>query len=49
MTTTGYGITGIGYPMYGLGDYGLSTNSAYGTYDNYLLMYEEDYQKGIKL
>lgn len=37
MTTTGYGITGIGYPMYGLGDYGLSTNSAYGTYDNYML------------
>ena len=37
MTTTGYGISGIGYPMMGLGDYGLSTNSAYGNYDNYML------------
>lgn len=35
--TNGYGITGIGYPMMGLGDYGLSTNSAYGNYDNYML------------
>lgn len=37
MTTTGYGISGIGYPMMGLGDYGLGTNSAYGNYDNYML------------
>lgn len=35
--TNGYGISGIGYPMMGLGDYGLSTNSAYGNYDNYML------------
>ena len=33
----GYGISGIGYPMTGLGDYGLSTSSAYGNYDNYML------------
>ena len=37
MTTSGYGISGIGYPMMGLGDYGLGTNSAYGNYDNYML------------
>lgn len=37
MTTTGYGISGIGYPMMGLGDYGLGTSSAYGNYDNYML------------
>lgn len=33
----GYSISGIGYPMMGLGDYGLSTNSSYGNYDNYML------------
>ena len=37
MTTTGYGISGIGYPLAGLGDYGLGTNSTYGNYDNYML------------
>ena len=35
--TNGYGISGIGYPMIGLGDYGLGTNSTYGNYDNYML------------
>lgn len=33
--TTGYGITGIGYPM-GLGNYGLGTSGTYGSYDNYM-------------
>ena len=35
MTTTGYGISGIGNPM-GLGTYGLSAPGMYGSYDNYM-------------
>lgn len=35
--TTGYGISGIGYPLTGLGNYGLSPMSPYASYDNYML------------
>ena len=34
--TTGYGISGIGYPLTGLGNYGLSPMSQYASYDNYM-------------
>ena len=35
--TTGYGISGIGYPLTGLGNYGLGATSQYASYDNYML------------
>ena len=36
MTTTGYGISGIGYPTSALGTYGLTPSGSYGSYDNYM-------------
>lgn len=36
MTTTGYGISGIGYPMMGLGNMGLGGVSGFSSYDAYM-------------
>lgn len=36
MTTTGYGISGIGYPMMGLGNLGLGGVSGFSSYDAYM-------------
>ena len=36
MTTSGYGISGIGYPMMGLGNLGLGGVSGFASYDAYM-------------